>query len=95
MSRLADDKLVKKAFYTLCQLHNCGFTTWASKVLKIQEQYGLTESLANLSDFANLDTVVKLCKDSIEGFYMSKWKSSLTVFPILRTYCLFKSDFIF
>jgi exonuclease III len=93
--QLDNDKLVKKAFNVLYQLHRCGFYSWASKIFKLLEFYNLEYVWDDFEFLSSMDfpTLIRYFKSKTLDNYVSDWKKRVKDFPILRSYLLFKNHF--
>ena len=91
---MQDNKLVKIAYLAMVDLDNAGFSNWVSKVRNIRTK----NNLNNIWDDTELishnpDSFLLSFKEEIYSNYISKWKNSIKLFPKLRTYIIFKTEF--
>ena len=83
--------VVKSVFDELKSLHDIGTNCWYSKVLELGKTYNIDPLLFEYSN----DTKSSI-RSIIRCHYIDKWKSNLvnlTMYPILRSYNLFKKKF--
>ena len=92
--KMQDSKLVKIAYLTLLDLDSSGFSNWVSKVRNILTNNNFsniwedTELLIN-----NSDSFLLSFKEVIYSNYITKWKNNITLYPKLRTFITFKTEF--
>ena len=86
---MSNDKLVKKVYCVLIELHNQGFTTWATTALKLVNDLGL-----DLNDVQKNFAINS--KHAVQSNYIATWFGNLYNIqsnPILRTYRTIKYEY--
>ena len=92
LNTMPEGSVVKQVFMELRRLHNLGYYTWYSRILELAKPYEL--KLTDLQFGENTKRNIKKC---VKDKFINTWKSEisdLTSHPSLRTYNIFKQDFI-
>ena len=82
--------IVKQTYSELLKLHDCGFSTWVTKVLALAQKYDIDLDMNNGAKFK------QYCKSRIINQFKNFWLTELQNIernPILRNYNTFKLGF--
>ena len=90
LQNLTPNMIVKQTYSELSRLHNCGFSTWVTKVFDLAQKYDID---------LNTNRGFKLkqyCKNKVINHYKNYWWSELQNVeknPILKNYNMYKLEF--
>ena len=90
VSSMPDTTLVKQVLNSLMHLHDQGFKTWVSPVLKVMRELDISPS-------SDINAFNKKCKQTLIENFKTDWGKNLRDIqrnPILRTYNTFKQRYV-
>ena len=89
------NSLPRLAYSMLFSLWESGFTTYLSHIYDILKDCNL-EQYFEYSYFTNweISLIVSQIKVQLQSTYVNRWRMEICSKPKLRTYCLFKNNFI-
>ena len=88
---LQGGKMIKSVFCTLNDLHDQGFLTWVTKAYDLAGTYNI-----DMDEGATLSTkqFKTLITERVKSTFRTNWYADLQVKPLLRSYRLYKREFI-
>ena len=91
---MPDESLLKKMYLILCELNDCGYRTWASNIEELLNEVHL--DMLWKEQYFDLRHIQSVCS-TLYSNYDNMWYQSINdgiSNPKLRTYCIFKSNFM-
>ena len=90
---IEDVSLLKSCYDMLFQLSKAGRCNWASGIRAILYKYGFGH-VWEAKDVEDINRFLREFKERLYDCDMQEWSEKLSNMPKLRTYCIFKTDFI-